>query len=67
MNGCAGSKIHSVKTKVNEGYIGISLHRKKVYLAFKKMLVIMEVRMMLLELQEMVIILIESESTPNSG
>ena len=62
MNKPAESENEFVKTRVNEDYKRLFRHRKKVYLSFKKMLlVIMKVRMILIWLQKMVIILVESE------
>ena len=48
MNKPAESENEFVKTRVNEDYKRLFRHRKKVYLSFKKSLVIMEVEMMLL-------------------
>ena len=46
MNGDAGSENDFAKTKENEDYIRLFLHRKKVYLPFKKLL-IMEAKIIL--------------------
>ena len=48
MNESAGIEIYFVKAKVTEDYIRLFLCRRKVYLFFKRTVVIMEVRMMLL-------------------
>ena len=66
MNKPAESENEFVKTRLNEDHIRLFRHRKKVYLSFKKSLVIMEVKMMLLEFQEMMMIHIESDSATNS-
>ena len=47
MNGRARSENDFAKTKENEDYIRLFLYRKKVYLSFKKLLIIMEAKMIL--------------------
>ena len=47
MNGRARSENDFAKAKENEDYIRLFLYRKKVYLSFKKLLIIMKAKMIL--------------------